>query len=60
LYRSWRVNSPQPASAIALDNDGLRSMFFTFRDSTQTTWFSFISLRDALCRASRRQSAIFA
>lgn len=35
-------------------------MFFTFRDSTQTTWFSFISLRDNLCRLSIRQSAILA
>ncbi len=60
LYASWRVNSPQPASAIALDSDGLRIMFFTLRDSTQTTWFSFISLRVALCKSSIRQSAIFA
>lgn len=60
LYWSWRVNSPHPASAIALDSDGLRIMFFTFRDSTQTTWLSLISLRVALCRASWRQSAIFA
>lgn len=35
-------------------------MFFTFRDSTQTTWFSLISLRDNLCKLSMRQSAIFA
>lgn len=60
LYWSWRVNSPQLASAIALDSDGLRSMFFTLRDSTQTTWFSLISLRVALCKATIRQSAIFA
>lgn len=60
LYWIWRTSSPQLASAIALDSDGLRIMFFTFRDSTQTTWLSLISLRDALCRASSRQSAIFA
>ena len=60
LYWSCRVNSLQPASAIALDSDGLRIMFFTLRDSTQTTWFSLISLRVALCKASVRQSAIFA
>lgn len=36
LYCSWRVNPPQLASAIALDSDGLRIMFFTLRDSTQT------------------------
>lgn len=34
LYRSWRTNSLQLASAIALDSDGLRSMLFTLRDST--------------------------
>ena len=60
LYCSWRTNSFQPASAIALDSFGLRIMFFTLRDSTQTTWFSLISLRVALCKASCRQSAIFA
>ncbi|VUS60193.1 hypothetical protein SPARK1531C2_05620 [Klebsiella grimontii] len=54
------MNSPQPASAIALDSDGLRIMFFTLRDSMQTTWFSLMSLRVALCRASIRQSAIIA
>ncbi len=37
LYRSWRTSSPQLASAIALDSDGLRIMFLTFRDSTHTT-----------------------
>ncbi|CAI1544182.1 Uncharacterised protein [Serratia quinivorans] len=60
LYCSWRTSSPQPASAIALDSFGLRIMFFTLRDSTQTTWFSLISLRDNWCRLSRRQSAILA
>lgn len=60
LYCSWRKNSPHPASAIALDSFGLRIMFFTFKDSTQTTWFSLISLRDSLCKLSIRQSAIFA
>lgn len=60
LYWSWRTSSLQLASAIALDSDGLRIMFFTLRDSTQTTWFSLISLRVALCKASIRQSAIFA
>lgn len=60
LYWSWRTSSLQPASAIALDSFGLRIMFFTLRDSTQTTWFSLISLRDNLCRLSIRQSAIFA
>ncbi|CAI1532597.1 Uncharacterised protein [Serratia proteamaculans] len=60
LYASWRTNSPQLASAIAFDSLGLRIMFFTFRDSTQTTWLSLISLRDNLCKLSLRQSAIFA
>ncbi|CAI1183659.1 Uncharacterised protein [Serratia quinivorans] len=60
LYCSWRTNSLHPASAIALDSFGLRIMFFTLRDSTQTTWFSLISLRDNLCKLSIRQSAIFA
>lgn len=60
LFWSWRTSSLQLTSAIALDSDGLRIMFFTFRDSTQTTWFSLISLRVALCKASIRQSAIFA
>lgn len=55
LYWSWRTSSLQLASAIALDSDGLRIMFFTLRDSTQTTWFSLISLRVALCKASIRQ-----
>lgn len=48
LYWSWRTSSLQPASAIALDSFGLRITFFTLRDSTQTTWFSLISLRDKL------------
>lgn len=60
LYWSWRTSSLQPASAIALDSFGLRIMFFTLRDSTQTTWFSLISLRDNLCRLSIRQSTILA
>ncbi len=58
LYCSWRTRSPQLASAVALDRFWLRIMFFTLRDSTQTTWLSLISLRVALCRASWRQSAI--
>lgn len=33
-------------------------MFFTLSDSTHTTWFSLMSVRDNLCRLSRRQSAI--
>ncbi|CAI2495609.1 Uncharacterised protein [Serratia liquefaciens] len=60
LYSSWRANSPQLASVMCLDSLGLRIMFFTFKDSTQTTWFSLISLRDNLCKLSMRQSAIFA
>lgn len=60
LYCRCLTNSDQPASAIALDSFGLRLIFFTLRDSTQTTWFSLISLRDNLCKVSRRQSAIFA
>ncbi|EFM0752131.1 hypothetical protein HIX98_004318 [Salmonella enterica subsp. enterica serovar Bredeney] len=60
LYWSWCVNSPRFASVIALDSDGLRIMFFILRDPTETTWFSLISLRMALCRASWWQSAIFA
>ena len=60
LYFSWRNSSPQPASAIALDSFGLRIMFFTFKDSTHTTWFSLISVRDNLCKLSCRQSEILA
>jgi len=60
LYSSWRMNSPQLASDIALDSLGLRIMFFTARDSAQTTWFSLMSLRDSQWRRSERQSAIFA
>ena len=60
LYSSCRTNSHQLTSAICFASLGLRIMFFTFRDSAQTTWFSFISLRDSLCRLSIRQSAIFA
>lgn len=58
LYANWRTNSPQPASAIALLSEGLRIMFFPFRDSTQINWFSLINLRDSLCKLSCRQSAI--
>ena len=60
LYANWRTNSPQPASAMALLSFGLRIMLFTFRDSTQTTWFSLINLRDSLCKLSCRQSEILA
>ena len=60
LYANWRTNSPHPASAIALLSVGLRIMFFTFRDSTQITWFSLINLRDNLCKLSCRQSEILA
>src|SRR5690554_1966396 len=60
LYANWRTNSPHPASAIALLGVGLRIMFFTFRDSTQITWFSLINLRDNLCKLSCRQSEILA
>ena len=44
LYASWRVNSPQLASAMCLANVGFLIMFFTARFSAQTTWFSLISL----------------
>ena len=37
LYYRWQTSSLQPASAVALDSFGLRIMFFTLRDSTQTT-----------------------
>ncbi len=60
LYCSWRTRSPRLASAIALDRFWLRNIFFTFRDSTQTTWFPLIRLRDNLCQLSIRQPAIFA
>lgn len=60
LYASWRTNSPQLASAIAFASLGLRIMFFTFKDSTHTTWFSLISVRDSLCKLSCRQSEILA
>ena len=60
LYFSWRVNSPQLASAICLANVGFLIMFFTARFSAQTTWFSLISLRDNWCKLSIRQSAVFA
>ncbi|MOA11152.1 hypothetical protein D3C78_1310820 [compost metagenome] len=60
LYSSWRTSSPQPASAMDLLNARLRIRFFTANDSTQTTWFSLISLRDSLCKPSSRVSAIFA
>ncbi len=59
LYCSWRTRSPRLASAIALDRFWLRNMFFTLRDSTQTTWFPLIRLRNNLCRLSIRQPAIF-
>ena len=58
LYASWRVNSPQLASAIDLASFGLLIRFFTARFSAQTTWFSLISLRDSLCKLSERQSEI--
>ena len=60
LYASWRVNSPQLASAMCLANVGFLIMFFTARFSAQTTWFSLISLRDNLCKLSERSSEIFA
>ncbi|BEN28721.1 Uncharacterised protein [Serratia marcescens] len=60
LYLSCRMSSDQPASAMLFANCGLRIMFFTLSDSTHTTWFSLMSVRDNLCRLSRRQSAIFA
>lgn len=60
LYCRWHKSSFQLAPAIAPDSDGLRSMFFPLRDSTQTTWFSLTSLRVDLCRASVQQSAILA
>jgi hypothetical protein len=43
LYSSCRISSPQEASAICFDRQGLRIMFFTRSVSTQTTWFSLIS-----------------
>ena len=58
LYASWRVNSPQLASAIDLASFGFLIRFFTARFSAQTTWFSLISLRDSLCKLSERQSEI--
>ena len=60
LYSSWRVNSPQLASAMCLASFGFLTMFFTARFSTQMTWFSLINLRDNWCKLSARQSAIFA
>ncbi|MEN9502615.1 MAG: hypothetical protein RI964_1900 [Pseudomonadota bacterium] len=60
LYASWRVNSPQLASAMCLASLGCLIMFFTARFSTQITWFSLINLRDNWCKLSFRQSVIFA
>ena len=60
LYSSIVTKLPQLASAMLLLSFGLRIMFFTFRDSTQTTWFSLISLRDNQWRLSVRQSEILA
>ena len=60
LYSSWRTNSPQLASEICLLKILLRTMFFTFNDSAQITWFSLTNLRDNLCKWSCRESEIFA
>ncbi len=60
LYSSWRVNSPQLASAMCLASVGFLIRFFTVRFSAQITWFSLINLRDSLCKLSIRQSVIFA
>ncbi|MEN9503939.1 MAG: hypothetical protein RI964_3224 [Pseudomonadota bacterium] len=60
LYSSWRVNSPQLASAICFASFGFLIRFFTARFSAQITWFSLINLWDNWCKLSIRQSAIFA
>lgn len=60
LYSSCWTNRPHEASAICLLNLGFLIMFFTFNDSTQTTWLSLISSRVNLCKLSNRQSEIFA
>ncbi len=44
LYPSILTKLPQPTSAMRLLSFGLRIMFFTLRDSTQTTWFSLRKL----------------
>ncbi len=60
LYASWRVNSPQLASVIALASLGFLIIFFTERFSAQITWFSLTNLWDSLCKLSNRQSEILA
>lgn len=60
LYASCLVNSPQLASAICLASFGFLIILFTAKFSAQTTWFSFISLRDNLCKLSILQSEILA
>ncbi len=60
LYSSILKKCPHPASAMCLLTLGLRIRFLTLRDSTQTTWFSLISLRDNLWRLSIRPSEILA
>src|SRR2546422_11020815 len=40
LYSSWRVNSPQPTSLMALAKQWFFSIPLTFKVSKQITWFS--------------------
>src|SRR5205085_929713 len=49
LYSSRRVNSPQPTSLMALAKQWFCSMPLTFSVSKQITWFSRITLVEALC-----------
>lgn len=60
FYSSILRKCPQPASAMCLLTLGLRIRCLTLRDSTQTTWFSLISLRDNWWRLSIRPSEILA
>ena len=60
LYSSWRTNSPQFASLIALASVGLRTIFLTAKFSTQIVWFSRINAVVNLWVKALRQSAILA
>ena len=56
LYWSWRRNSPQPQSDIALASDLLRTMFFTARSSITMTSWSRTSRAEVRCRKSARDA----
>src|SRR5262249_43234726 len=58
LYSSWRPNSPQPTSLMALASAWVRTNCLTANASTQITWFSYSRRVVNLCRPSRRWSAL--